>query len=198
MPKPAIEFWFEFASTYSYPAAMTITDRASARGVHVYWKPFLLGPIFAAQGWRDSPFNLFPAKGRYMWMDLRRICTSEGLVFRKPEVFPQHSLAAARLALALMDQGLGPAFCRAVFDAQFAKGQDISDPGLISRLLSKVGAEGPAMVAKSQSQIIKQRLRDQVAEAQEAGIFGAPTFRVGDEIFWGFDRMEMALDRAAC
>ena len=69
----AVEFWFEFASTYSYPAALRIESLAQSQGVPV-WKPFLLGPVFRSQGWSDSPFNLFPAKGRYMCRDLERIC----------------------------------------------------------------------------------------------------------------------------
>lgn len=74
----AIEFWFEFASTYSYPAALRIESAARAQGVSVAWRAFLLGPIFKQQGWSDSPFNLQPAKGRYMWRDLARICEELG------------------------------------------------------------------------------------------------------------------------
>ena len=95
------EFWYEFASTYSYPAAMRVAALAEARGVALAWRPFLLGPIFAAQGWRDSPFNIYPAKGRYMWRDLERICDALGLPLKRPEPFPQNSLLAARVALAL-------------------------------------------------------------------------------------------------
>ncbi len=71
---PTLDFWFDFASTYSYPAAMRIGPLAAAAGVSLRWRPFLLGPIFKDQGWETSPFNLYPAKGRYMWRDLERIC----------------------------------------------------------------------------------------------------------------------------
>ena len=110
------EFWYEFASSYSYPAAMRVEALAAERGVALVWRPFLLGPLFAGQGWRDSPFNLFPAKGRYMWRDLERICGSLGLPLTRPEPFPQNSLLAARVALAL-DDALRPAFSRAVYRA---------------------------------------------------------------------------------
>ena len=70
-------FWFDFASTYSYPAAMRIEKLAAGRGVSVVWRPFLLGPIFAARGWKDSPFSLQPEKGRYMWRDLERLCQAQ-------------------------------------------------------------------------------------------------------------------------
>ena len=74
-----IDFWYEFASTYSYPAAMRIERRAKAEGVRMRWRPFLLGPIFSSHGWNDSPFNIYPAKGRYMRRDLERICAKESL-----------------------------------------------------------------------------------------------------------------------
>jgi len=67
-----LQFWFEFASTYSYVGASRIEAMARARGVPFEWRPFLLGPIFRHQGWNDSPFNLNPARGRYMWRDLER------------------------------------------------------------------------------------------------------------------------------
>ena len=73
---PVLEFWYEFASTYSYPAAMRIEKVTGAKGVNVRWRPFLLGPIFGAQGWNDSPFNLYPAKGKNMWRDIERTAPS--------------------------------------------------------------------------------------------------------------------------
>lgn len=79
MSRPVVEFWFEFASTYSYLSVMRIERAAQAAGVDVAWKPFLLGPVFLALGWNDSPFNIYPPKGRYMWRDLERLCAKEGL-----------------------------------------------------------------------------------------------------------------------
>src|SRR5205085_247337 len=98
--QPILEFWYDFASTYSYPAAMRIEALARSAGVTLRWRPFLLGPIFAAQGWSDSPFNLYPAKGRYMWQDLARICARGQIPLTLPPArFPQSSVKAARLAL---------------------------------------------------------------------------------------------------
>src|SRR6516225_5569934 len=112
------EVWYEFASTYSYPAALRVGALAEERGVSLVWRPFLLGPIFAAQGWRDSPFNLYPAKGRYMWRDVARTCEAMGVPFARPEPFPQSSLLAARVALTLQGEARA-AFSRAVFSAEF-------------------------------------------------------------------------------
>ena len=83
MSTPVIQFWFEFASTYSYPAAMRIEAAAKARGVVVEWRPFLLGPVFASQGWQDSPFNIYPTKGKYMVRDLERTCAALDLGSRQ-------------------------------------------------------------------------------------------------------------------
>ena len=87
MAASALDFWFEFSSTYSYPAAMRIGALAAEAGVEVRLRPFLLGPIFQAHGWNTSPFILYPAKGRHMWRDLERICAALSLPFRRPEHF---------------------------------------------------------------------------------------------------------------
>jgi len=117
-----IDFWYEFASTYSYPAAMQIERRARIEGVTLRWRPFLLGPIFSSHGWNDSPFNLYPAKGRYMWRDLERICAKESLPLKLPPLrFPQNGLKAARIALVLAKNGRINDFSRRVYTASFAE-----------------------------------------------------------------------------
>jgi 2-hydroxychromene-2-carboxylate isomerase len=82
-----MDFWYDLSSTYSYPAAMRIETLAAETGIAVNWRPFLLGPIFKAQGWDTSPFNLQPAKGRYMWRDLERICAGWGSNSASPSPF---------------------------------------------------------------------------------------------------------------
>src|SRR5271170_482556 len=121
MSPPALDFWFDFASTYSYPSAMRIGALAAEAGVRVNFRPFLLGPIFKAQGWTTSPFNLYSDKGRHMWRDLERICADLGLPFHRPDPFPQNSLLAARVALVGLRESWGEAFCLAVFRAQFGE-----------------------------------------------------------------------------
>jgi len=194
MDRPVLGFFFEFASTYSYPAAMRIGPLAEAAGVAVRWRPFLLGPIFRAQGWDDSPFNLYPSKGRYMWRDLERICGRLGLPFRRPDPFPQPSLLAARLAHVGLDEGWGEVFCRAVFAAEFGEGRQIGAEAVMHDLLAGLGvAPAPALV-RARSDEIKDRLRATTAEAERLGVFGAPSFVSGDgELFWGHDRMAEAL-----
>lgn len=191
-----ITFWFEFASTYSYLSAMRAGELAAERNVAVDWKPFLLGPVFAAQGWDTSPFNIFPAKGRYMWRDMERICAVRGLPFRRPDPFPQNGLKAARLALAAAEQDRIEAFTKAVFQAQFGDGADISNDAVLRSCLHLAGLD-EALMQRVQSPEIKSALRAQTEEAITAGIFGAPNFTSGPELFWGDDRLEQALEHAA-
>ena len=192
-----MEFWFEFASTYSYPAAMRLEALAKARGVPVRWRAFLLGPIFQAQGWHDSPFNLYPAKGRYMWRDLGRICAAQGLPYREPSTFPRNGLLAARVAAAHGDAPWLPAFARAVYAANFARDEDIADPAVGTACLAAVGQDAPAALARAQSPDGRAALRQNTEEAARRGIFGAPFFMIGEEPFWGNDRLEAALAWAA-
>jgi 2-hydroxychromene-2-carboxylate isomerase len=194
--KPRIEFWHELASTYSYLSAMRIEALASAAGVEIAWKPLLLGPIFRTQGWDTSPFNIYPAKGKYMVRDMQRLAVARGLPFKLPSPFPQNSLHAARLALIGHAEGWGIAFTRAVYEAQFARGANIGDKRALLDILTGLGLDAHGALARSETADNKQRLRQQTEEAQELGIFGAPSFLGGGELFWGDDRLEQAL--AAC
>ena len=194
MPPLAVEFWFDFGSTYSYPAAMRIERLAAQAGARLAWRPFLLGPIFSQQGWDTSPFNIYLAKGRYMWRDLERICAAAGIPFQKPTVFPRNGLLAARIACHFADAPWTPAFVRSVFAANFGSDLDISDAEVIARLVSSVGQPADAIIEQAKTVQSKDRLRQQSDEAVQLGIFGAPTVCVGDELFWGNDRLEDAFD----
>ena len=163
MPLPVLDFWFDFASTYSYLAAMRIGPLAQKAEVRVRFRPFLLGPIFKAQGWSTSPFNLYPAKGRHMWRDLERSCAELQLAFRRPDPFPQNSLLAARVALVGLDQPWGEEFCRAIFRAQFADGRRIDDTAAIGDILAGLKLDPEPALAAAQSDAIKARLRTGLA-----------------------------------
>jgi 2-hydroxychromene-2-carboxylate isomerase len=201
---PSLDFWFEFASTYSYPAAMRIAPLAREAGVTVRFRPFLLGPVFQAQGWSTSPFNLYAAKGGNMWRDLERLCADLKLSFRRPEPFPQNSLLAARVALiglgmasgeqASGEQSWGEQFCRAVFLAEFCEGLQIDDVAVLSDILARLNVKPEPALDAARTDTNKARLRAQTEEAQRLGIFGAPSFVTADgELFWGNDRLERAL-----
>lgn len=189
-----LEFWYEFASTYSYPAAMRVGRLAQAAGIELRWRPFLLGPVFAAKGLTDSPFNTDPVKGRYMWRELARICTRENIPLKLPPVrFVQNSLKAARLALAGLPEGWTPAFTRAVYKANFAEQRDISDDATLAAILKTLDVDAERAMAAANAPEIKAHLKAQTDEAMAREVFGAPFFMVGDEPFWGNDRLEEAV-----
>jgi 2-hydroxychromene-2-carboxylate isomerase len=191
-PPPTLDFFFEFGSTYSYLSAARVEKLAAESNVEVSWEPFLLGPIFAAQGWDDSPFNIYDAKGRYMWRDIKRRCESEGLPFEKPSVFPRNGLLAARVAFLAKDEAWMPEFAKAVFRANFAEDRDISDETEIGEILRSLG-EPEAWIENSRTPENKEGLKRQTGRAMSLGIFGAPSFVAGGELFWGDDRMERAI-----
>jgi len=188
-----LSFWFDFASTYSYPAAMRIERLALERGVPLSWNAFLLSGMFRAQGWSDSPFNLYPVKGRYMWRDLERICEAQNLPFRRPSQFPRNGLLAARIACRFSTEAWIAAFVRAVYHANFAEDQDIADRTVIAACLRSVNQDTETVIHAADSAETKTMLREQTERAVDLGIFGAPSFIAGEELFWGNDRLEEAL-----
>lgn len=194
MTEPHIDFWFDFGSTYSYPASQRIQAMAQAAQVPVRFRPFLLGAIFKDYGWTTSPFNMFPAKGRHMWRDLERICADLGIPFVRPDPFPQHSVLAARVAIAVADEAWMPDYCAAVFREEFQHGRSISDTAVIQSVVARFDPDPQRILERAQSPEIKDRLRTETELAREAGVFGAPTFVLSDgELFWGNDRLEAAL-----
>jgi 2-hydroxychromene-2-carboxylate isomerase len=189
----ALEFWFEFASTYSYLAVERIGSLAEATGVDVVWRPFLLGPIFAAQGWNDSPFNVYPVKGRYMWRDMERLCARYRLPLKHPSRFPRGGLLAARVVVGAGDAPWIPDFVRAVYRANFAEDREISEPSVMEAVLRQVGVDPAVALAQAATPATKEQLRASTEQAQRLGIFGAPSFVARGELFWGNDRLEDAL-----
>ncbi len=192
-----LEFWYEFASTYSYLSVMRIERVAADAGVSLEYCPFLLGPIFGKQGWNTSPFNLYPARGRYMWRDVTRRAARHGLVFLKPSTFPRNGLLAARVALVGLGEGWSPAFTRAVFSAEFAEDRDIAEWAVLREILESLQQNPDRVLARAQAAENKAELRERSETAEARGIFGAPSFFVGDELFWGDDRLEEAVEFAS-
>lgn len=195
-PAPArdIEFWFDFGSNYSYLSAMRIEAEAAARGVRVLWRPFLLGPIFRALGYDNSPFVLQKEKGAYVWKDMERQCRKYGLAWTRPSVFPRAALLALRVALLGAQREWIAAYCREIMQQNFVHDRDIGSVEVVSEALAKLGLPAQQIIADAQSDANKLRLREQTEAAAAKGIFGAPTFFVGNEMFWGNDRLDDALD----
>ena len=191
-PTP-IEFWFEFGSNYSYLSVMRIEAAAAEQDVSIHWKPFLLGPIFRAFGWDTSPFVLQKAKGDYVWKDMLRECAKYQLPWTPPTTFPRSALLPLRVALVGAEQDWMGDYCRRMMSLNFAEDRVIDSVDVVNGVLKELGLPAHEIVAQAQSDANKQRLRDQTEEARARNIFGAPTFFVGDEMFWGNDRLDDAL-----
>jgi 2-hydroxychromene-2-carboxylate isomerase len=192
--RPEIEFWFEFGSNYSYLSVMRIEDEARRLGVHIAWKPFLLGPIFRALGIENSPFVQQKEKGAYVQQDMTRLCRKYGLSpWVRPSVFPRLGVLPLRIVLLGAEQPWVGAFCRKVMELNFALDQDINHPEQMAPILTALGLPSSDILQQAQLELIKARLREQTDEARARGIFGAPTFFVGAEMFWGDDRLDDAL-----
>jgi 2-hydroxychromene-2-carboxylate isomerase len=192
--RPGLEFWFELASTYSYVGAMRIEEECARAGVALRWVPFLLGPLFTEQlGIRDSPFNVNPVRGKYMWRDLERLCRKHDLPWQKPSGFPRNSVLAARVACALDGDPRQGDCVRALFRANFALDRDVSDPEVVADAIRSCGLDGTAIVARAGSPEVKAALRANTDRARAAGMFGAPNCLVRDELFFGQDRIADAI-----
>jgi len=131
-----------------------------------------------------------------MWRDLERLCAKEGLPFRRPSAFPRNGLLAARVALVGVEDGWVAPFARAVMTANFAEDREIAEPAVIREILVALGLSDAEIMARAQADANKLALRCQTERAAELGLFGAPSFRVGEELFWGNDRLADALEWA--
>jgi len=195
--EPEIEFWFEFGSNYSYLSVMRIEDSAARRGVTVKWKPFLLGPIFKSLGWDSSPFVLQKEKGEYVWQDMARLCHKYGLPWTRPTTFPRLALLPMRVALLGAEQPWMADYCRMTMMLNFAEDQDINAPEQVAGILTELGLPAGRIIDEAQGEANKLLLRQQTETARARGIFGAPTFFVRGEMYWGNDRLDDALSAAA-
>ncbi|WP_233855917.1 2-hydroxychromene-2-carboxylate isomerase [Paraburkholderia sp. HD33-4] len=191
---PAIEFWFDFGSNYSYLSMMRIEALAAARNVTIVWRPFLLGPVFRQLGFDNSPFVLQKEKGAYVWKDMERQCRKYGIALTRPSTFPRAALLAMRVALLGANEPWIGAWSRKIMQLNFIDDRDIGSIDVVSDALDSIGLPVQSVIDAAQSDANKLRLREQTELAINKGIFGAPTFFVGGEMFWGNDRLEDALD----
>lgn len=193
---PTIECWFEFGSNYSYLSLMRIEALAQDAGVALRYQPFLLGPVFRELGWQSSPFAEQKEKGEYVWRDMARRAAKYGIPFRRPSTFPRRALLPMRVALVGADQAWMGEYCRRIMLQNWAHDREIDDAAVVLEALRELVDDPHAVLAAAETQEVKEALRAQTAKARALGIFGAPTFIVDGEMFWGDDRLEDALDYA--
>ena len=195
--QPTIDFWFEFGSNYSYLSVMRIENDAAKFGVKVRWQPFLLGPIFQSFGWSSSPFVLQKEKGEYAWKDMARQCRKLGIPWVKPTNFPRSAILPLRVALIGADKPWISEYCQRVMTLNFALDTDFDSKEVIETVLNDMGLPAQEILTQAVSDENKLKLRAQTERAKALGIFGAPMFFVGDEMFWGNDRLDEALEYCA-
>lgn len=184
-----LEFFFDFVSPYTYLASHQLRYDKRYHQVDVVWTPMLLGGVFKAVGNRP-PAELAP-KGAYMLLDLQRLAHHYGVPFSFPASFPINTLMPMRGAAALLRQKSPRylAYCGAMFDAYWGRGEDISDPEVWAGIASSTGVDPLELRKAIETPEVKEALKASTDRAVNIGAFGAPTFLADGEMFWGFDRM---------
>lgn len=189
MSKTAVEFFWDPASPFTYLAATQIEALAVECGAELRWKPFLLGKVFEATG--NRPPVSVPAKGKHLFQDLSRWAKLYGVPLQFPKSFPVNSVQPERAAIAADKAGKGVPFAKALMAAHWADGRDISQPEELKAIAASVGLDAEAIIAATQDPAIKEALKANTEDAIQRGVFGAPTFFVGTEMFWGNDRLQL-------
>jgi 2-hydroxychromene-2-carboxylate isomerase len=187
MPR-RLEFFFDYVSPFSYLANSQIEAIAGRTGAELVYRPFLLGGVMQATG--NQPPATLPARGKYMPKDIGRWVRRYGIPFRFNPSFPMKTLDAMRAALAAEEQGVFPAYHSALFKAAWGEPANLADPAVLRDLIAGAGLDPVPLLAAAATEPIKEMLKANTAEAVERGAFGAPTFFVGDEIFFGNDRLD--------
>jgi 2-hydroxychromene-2-carboxylate isomerase len=184
-----VEFLFDYGSPFSYLASLQVEGFAKRNNAAVVYTPILLGAVLKATG-NASPMTV-PAKGRYMASELRRWAARYSVPFKpNPYPFLSNTLRLMRAAVAAQKLGFFPLYHRAVYRAVWAEPQDLGDEATLRRVLDSVGVPATKLIGRSEEQDIKDELRQNTEHALQRGVFGAPTFFVGDEMFWGNDRFD--------
>ena len=182
-----IEFFYDYASTYSYLAHREIERVAAAHDAELVFRPMVLGFVFKASG--NSMPAAVAAKAAYMVHDVRRWARHYDLPFKMPSVFPVNTIRALRAAVAALEDGVFARYHHAVMEGYWAHDRDIGDAETLAKIASDVGLDGERLVARAEDPTVKAGLKANTDDAIARGVFGAPTFFVGDKMFWGNDRL---------
>ena len=185
-----VEFYYDFGSPYSYLAFCHLPKVAEKTGAEIVWRPMLLGGVFQATH-NASPMEV-PAKASHLQADLRRWAAYFDVPFEMNPFFPINTLALMRGATALQMKGDEEAFDRynaAIYAAMFETPKNLNQPEEIGKVLHAAGFDPAQVLAMVNDQAVKDKLKVDTTAAVMRGVFGAPTFFVGDQMFWGQDRL---------
>jgi len=184
------EFWYDFGSTATYLAWTQLPALEAATGAKAIWKPMLLGAVFQAAG-NQSPANI-PAKGKYIFADFARFAKRYGVTLNRNPYFPINTLLLMRIAVVLQTKGDARFldYCTAIFNSIWVESLNMNDAVIAAGVIQRAGFDAQALIAAASEQSTKDALKAATQAAVDRGIFGAPTFFVGDQMFWGQDRMD--------
>ncbi len=182
-----VEFFYDFASPYTYLASTQIEEICKHHGAKLQWRPFLLGAVFKATG--NTPPARIVSKAQYLLEDLRDWAGYFEVPFKFSSTFPPNSLKAMRAALVAEREGKIVPFSQACFKAYWVDDQNISEVEILAAIGEKIGIAREPFLVGIEEPKIKDKLRANTDEAVQRGAFGAPTFFMGDKMFWGQDRL---------
>jgi 2-hydroxychromene-2-carboxylate isomerase len=183
-----LEYFFDYVSPFSYLADSQISGLIERTGAELVYRPFLLGGVMQASG-NSPPFSV-PAKGRYVGTDTQRWAKRYGLAMEPNSHFPVKTVLPMRVALVLLEEGGFEGFHEGIFRAMWTEGANVGDAEVLTVVLEKLGIDAGRTLERAKDQSIKDALRANTEEAVERGAFGAPTFFVGDELYFGNDRLD--------
>ena len=183
-----LEFFFDVGSPASYLAWTQLPALAERTGAVLRYRPMLLGGVFKATG-NASPAAL-PAKGRYTHHDMQRFARRYGITLTMNPHFPVNTLMGMRLATAALDTEHRDAMLTALFEGMWRRERDLADPAVLAATLSEAGLDAEHWAARAQDAGVKEALKATTEEAVARGVFGAPTFFVGEEMYFGQDRLD--------
>ena len=196
----SVEFYFDLGSPYSYLAYYRLLQMAEQQEIQIVYKPILLGGVFKATGNR-SPIEI-PVKGAYSILDMQRWAEYYQIPMQMNPHFPMNTLTLMRIltGVQLLHLEKFEQVLKLLFDAMFGTPQNLNEPTVLAEVLKPSGFSVEDIMSMVQSEVVKQKLITETEQAIQRGIFGAPTFFVGDEMYWGQDRLhfvEQALNNAS-
>jgi len=194
MNTKTVDFYYDFGSPAAWLAATQLPKLAADTGATVAMKPMLLGGVFQSTG--NRPPISVPLKGTYLFRDLARFARRYGVPLVMNPHFPINTITLMRADVGLAmraDQRL-PQFRDAMFRAIWVDQQNMNDPATVGAVLARAGFDPVEMLAIASNPAVKEELKVLTQAAVDRGIFGAPTFFVGDEMFWGQDRLDFVCE----
>jgi 2-hydroxychromene-2-carboxylate isomerase len=191
MAAEPIHFYFDFISPYGYFAASRIDALGTRHGRAVEWRAFFMRAIATQKMGITAPLFLLPLKGDYFRQDVPRMARWFGLPFNPADIQGFNPMAAERAFwwLTDCDPALAKAFAKRVYALVFAEATAPSSIDDVVAIAAALGADGPALAEALASPELKQRLIDETEAAASHGVWGTPTVRIGDQLFWGADRL---------